>query len=302
MSTPNMVRRYLHETDSITAPSLYYQPARSASERLSRLMNSNVFEFPKDETVLNKFIEMATDSADTNCIVMNFFAGSGTTGHAVMLQNATDGGNRQFILVQVPQPIDAKKQKEAYSFVTETLGKPEATIFEITAERLLRAGTKIEAEQAEKAKAAALQPAQLEGFAPEAGAGTALAATVDTGFRVFDLVDDPEALILKKPLQQATQADVLALQASIATPAPAGAIAAHPLQPAAGRGPAADHRTAHGDQGTPVPGRQRGLCGESPTARHPARPAARSRAAHLSDGVCALDCARQLHAGHQNSG
>ena len=216
-----MVRRYLHETDSITPPSVYYQPARSASERLSRLMNSNVFEFPKDETVLNKFIEMATDSADPNCIVMDFFAGSGTTGHAVMLQNATDGGNRKFILVQIPQPIDPKKQKEAHRFVTETLGKPNATIFEITAERLRRAGAKLEAEQAEKAKTAALQPAQLEGFSPAAGAASVLAVKVDTGFRVFDLVDDPEALILQRPLQQASQADVLALQAAIATPQPA---------------------------------------------------------------------------------
>ena len=202
-----MVRRYLHETDSITPPSVYYQPARSASERLSRLMNSNVFEFPKDETVLNKFIEMATDPTESNCIVMDFFAGSGTTGHAVMLQNATDGGNRQFILVQVPQPIDVKKQKEAHHFVTETLSKPEATIFEITAERLRRAGAKIEAEQAEKAKAAG-------GLLPTDQ------ITVDTGFRVFELVDDPDALILQKPLQQATQADVQALQTAIATPQP----------------------------------------------------------------------------------
>ncbi|MDO8252295.1 MAG: hypothetical protein Q7T78_21630, partial [Rhodoferax sp.] len=44
---------------------------------------------------------------------------------------------------------------------------------------------------------------------------------VDTGFRVFDLVDDPEALILQKPLQYASQADVLALQTAIATPQPA---------------------------------------------------------------------------------
>jgi adenine-specific DNA-methyltransferase len=199
---------------------MYYQPARSASERLSRLMNCNVFEFPKDETVLNKFIEMATDPADSNCIVMDFFAGSGTTGHAVMLQNATDGGNRQFILVQIPQLIDPKKQKEAHSFVTETLGKKEATIFEITAERLRRAGAKIDAEQAAKAQALALQPAQLDGFAPETSKSSNPTTAVDTGFRVFDLVDDPEALILQKPLQQATQADVLTLQIAIATPQP----------------------------------------------------------------------------------
>ena len=144
----------------------------------------------------------------TDSLILDFFAGSGTTGEAVMRLNAEDGGKRQFILVQIPQPIDAKKQKEAHTFVTETLGKPEATIFEITAERLRRAGAKLQAELAAKA----------------AEGGTLLdeaTPTLDTGFRVFELVDDPEALILQKPLQQATQADVLALQTAIATPQPA---------------------------------------------------------------------------------
>ncbi len=190
--TSIMIRRYLHETDAITPPSVYYQPARSASERLARLMGANVFDFPKDESVLRKFVEMATDSSTPESIVLDFFAGSGTTAHAVMQQNAEDGGNRKFILVQTPQPIDAKKQKEAHSFVTDTLGKPEATIFEITAERIRRAGAQLKAQH----------PA------------------LDTGFRVFALADDPHALILQKPLAQATQADIAALQATIATPQP----------------------------------------------------------------------------------
>ena len=50
--TSVMVRRYLHETNSLTPPSVYYQAARSASERLTRLMGAAVFDFPKDETVL----------------------------------------------------------------------------------------------------------------------------------------------------------------------------------------------------------------------------------------------------------
>ncbi|MBS0508133.1 MAG: site-specific DNA-methyltransferase [Proteobacteria bacterium] len=191
--TSIMVRRYLHETDTITPPSVYYQPARSASERLSKLMNGNVFDFPKDEAIISKFIEMATGHSDEDCIVLDFFAGSGTTAQAVMELNAEDGGQRQFILVQIPQPIDAKKQKEAHAFVTDILGKPEATIFEITAERLRRAGAKIRAAH----------------------------PGVDTGFRVFALQDDPDALILHKPLHEATQADFAALQQTIATPQPA---------------------------------------------------------------------------------
>ncbi|PUE07164.1 hypothetical protein B9Z51_14970 [Limnohabitans sp. T6-5] len=195
-----MIRRYLHETDTITPPSVHYQPARSASERLTRMMNGNVFEFPKDETVLNKFVEMATDPNDANCIVLDFFAGSGTTAHAVMLQNALDSGCRRFILVQIPQTIDPKKQKEAHSFVTDTLGRPEATIFEITAERIRRAGAKL---QADRKTDLATDPTHL-----------------DTGFRVFELTDDPDALILQKPLAEATQADLVKLQTTIATPQP----------------------------------------------------------------------------------
>ncbi|MDN3545516.1 site-specific DNA-methyltransferase [Kinneretia asaccharophila] len=191
--TSVMVRRYLHETDSLTPPSVYYQAARSASERLGKLLAENVFDFPKDETVLCKFIEMATDSADDNCIVVDFFAGSGTTAHAVWKQNISDGGKRKFVLVQIPEPIEPKKQKEAYAFVTETLAKPEATIFEITAERLRRAGAKLKADKPD----------------------------LDTGFRVFELADDPDALILQKPLSEATQDDLATLQASIATPQPA---------------------------------------------------------------------------------
>ncbi|MFW9621412.1 MAG: hypothetical protein ACMV16_04570, partial [Macromonas sp.] len=130
-------------------------------------------------------------------------------GEAVMRLNAEDGGQRQFILVQIPQPIDPKKQKEAHSFVTETLGQPQATIFEITAERLRRAGAKLQAEQAAKAQAQG-------GLLP-----TDAAPALDTGFRVFELIDDPDALILSQPLGSASQADLAAFTAQVASPQPA---------------------------------------------------------------------------------
>lgn len=134
--TSIMVRRYLHETDMMTPQSVFYQPARSASERLEELMGTNVFGFPKDETVLQKFVEMATDAKDTDCIVLDFFAGSGTTAHAVMAQNAIDGGNRRYILVQLPEPIDpdSNAQKAAAAFC-DKLKKPR-NIAELTKERL----------------------------------------------------------------------------------------------------------------------------------------------------------------------
>ena len=72
---------------------------------------------------------------------MDFFAGSGTTGDSVMQLNAEDGGIRKFILVQIPELIDPKRNKIAFDFVKEEL-KAETTIFEITKERLIRASKK----------------------------------------------------------------------------------------------------------------------------------------------------------------
>jgi adenine-specific DNA-methyltransferase len=77
-----------------------------------------------------------------NDIILDFFAGSGTTGHAVMKLNAEDGANRKYIMVQIAEPIDSKKNKTAYDFVADEL-KAEPTIFEITKERLRIAARKI---------------------------------------------------------------------------------------------------------------------------------------------------------------
>jgi adenine-specific DNA-methyltransferase len=78
-----------------------------------------------------------------NDLILDFFAGSGTTGHAVMAQNAADEGNRRYILVQLPEPLDPAKaeQKTAADFC-DKLGKPR-TIAELTKERLRRAGEKV---------------------------------------------------------------------------------------------------------------------------------------------------------------
>ncbi len=77
---------------------------------------------------------------------MDFFAGSGTAGHAVMAQNAIDGGTRRFVLVQLPEPLDPTKpeQKAAAAFCGK-LGKA-PSLSEITKERLRRAAKKIRAE------------------------------------------------------------------------------------------------------------------------------------------------------------
>lgn len=162
-----MVRTYLHETLTVTPQSVFYQAARSASERLSDLMG-NVFSFPKDEVVLQRFLEMATDQ---DSVILDFFAGSGTTAHAVMQLNKEDGGNRKYICVQLPEPCDEKSEafKAGYK-----------TIADIAKERIRRAGTKIRGEvEAEQAK----QSGEL-GLA-----GTPEVKMPDLGFKVFRLED-----------------------------------------------------------------------------------------------------------------
>lgn len=114
-----MVRRYLHETDRLTPQSVFYQPARSASERLERLMDGKFFDFPKDEQVIRQFVDMATDVNDDSCIVLDFFAGSGTTAQAVLELNKEDGGSRKFICVQMPEPTE--EGSEAYNAGYKTI-------------------------------------------------------------------------------------------------------------------------------------------------------------------------------------
>src|SRR5690606_82439 len=92
---------------------------------------------------LIKEIVLASTNFDKSSIILDFFAGSGTTAHSVMQLNKEDGGNRKFILVQLPEPIDAKKSKVAYDFVKDELGVTPPTIFEITKVRIMSAAKQI---------------------------------------------------------------------------------------------------------------------------------------------------------------
>lgn len=118
-----------------------------ATKEVNKLLGDLSFTFPKPISFIYKLIKYTTFSKSD--LILDFFAGSGTTGDAVMQLNAEDGGNRKFILVQLPEPIDPKKNKTAYDFVKNEL-KAEPTIFEITKERLLRAAKKIKEETINK--------------------------------------------------------------------------------------------------------------------------------------------------------
>ena len=125
------LKSYLKDRELQTPYSVFYQDGRAASKRLRSLMNGDFFDFPKDEFILHEMIEMLTSEND---VILDFFAGSSTTAHAVMQLNAADGGNRQFIMVQIPEPCD--ENSEAYK-------AGYTTIAEISKERIRRSGRKI---------------------------------------------------------------------------------------------------------------------------------------------------------------
>lgn len=99
-----------------------------------------VFQFPKPVELVSRFVEMGTDR---NSIVLDFFAGSGTAAHAVMKQNAADNGERRYILVQLPEPLDpANKDQKIASDFCDRLKVPRS-IAELTKERLRRSAKKV---------------------------------------------------------------------------------------------------------------------------------------------------------------
>ncbi|GAB3838104.1 hypothetical protein GCM10028821_39180 [Hymenobacter jeollabukensis] len=160
----------VRKTDTTWWDDKYY--TATATARLKALMGADVFDAPKPVELVERMLQLwARDPTD---LVLDFFAGSGTTGHAVMSQNAQDGGTRRFILVQLPEPLDPanKDQCDAAAYC-EQLGRPR-TIAELTKERLRRAA------------------AQLRAAHPDTPA--------DLGFRVYRLAEGPAAA--PKPRQR----------------------------------------------------------------------------------------------------
>ena len=104
---------------------------------------AKLFQSPKSPYLLSQLFQTITSDSD---LILDFFSGSGTTGHSVMAQNQTDGSNRRYVLTQLPEQLDPdnKDQKATADFLNK-LGKP-LTIAELTKERLRRAGKKIKEE------------------------------------------------------------------------------------------------------------------------------------------------------------
>lgn len=96
-------KRYLKDTETEAPYSVIYKDGRAASKRLASLMGDKVFDNPKDEDVIAELLSYV-DADDS--MVMDFFSGSATTAHSVMMRNSQNGGKREFILVQLPENLD----------------------------------------------------------------------------------------------------------------------------------------------------------------------------------------------------
>ena len=150
--------------------------------------------FPNGKKPIKLIMHMLKMLDDNTSIILDFFAGSSSTAHAVMQLNAEDGGNRRFIMVQLPEVCDEKSEAAKAGY---------KTIAEISKERIRRAGKKIKEELAAKQKNSSGQGSLLE----EASAPV---QKLDTGFRVLkvdssnmnDVFYNPDA-VTQKTLMEA---------------------------------------------------------------------------------------------------
>ena len=148
---------FLDETSDQVAISVFEQDRKAASTDMRNLMGEIVFENPKDRRVLARWFHLVTGGAK-DALVLDLFAGSGSTGHAVMDLNAADGGHRRYILVQLDEAVEHRDYN---------------TIASIARERLRRAG-------AQAKEAAGL-----------------LSASLDVGFRSLHVDSGNKADVLR---------------------------------------------------------------------------------------------------------
>ena len=157
------IKSYLHMREEWAPASVFYRDRRGASSSLDSLMGAKVFDDPKSTDVLARLFHAITDDDD---LILDFFAGSGSTGQAVWEQNLKDGKTRRWVLVQVPEKPDVSEESGR-----NALAAGYKTIFEVTTERLRRAA------------------ASLQQKTPDA---------TQLGFRIFRA--RPTNLIIEKPI------------------------------------------------------------------------------------------------------
>lgn len=191
-TTVPRVRMNLFEADKEVLRSVHFSYAQTATNEFVKIFDGKrVFENPKSVDDIKKLVEYITAKTDGD-IILDFFSGSATTAHAVMQLNAEDGGNRRFILVQLPELCNEKS--EAYKAGYKN-------ICEIGKERIRRAGEKLKDTLESSglfvraAKRYQDQHGSLEGLtyaeweeSPDViNAKKEMATQLDVGFRVFKL-------------------------------------------------------------------------------------------------------------------
>ena len=116
----------------------------SANKNLQEIFGQkNIFDYSKSSELIKFLVSQISTTPNSNDIILDFFAGSGTTAQAVMELNAEDKGNREFILVQIDEEIKEDKSKSAYDFCKKELKSENPVISDITIERVKRAAQKI---------------------------------------------------------------------------------------------------------------------------------------------------------------
>ena len=133
------IKRFLSELkhDGMTPTSiLFYKEvghSQEGSQEVNKLLEAGVFDGPKPVRLLMRLLTLA--NLDDNSIVLDFFSGSASMGHALMKYNAENEKHCKFVLVQLPEVTDDKARKAGYN-----------TICEIGEERIRRAGKKVKEE------------------------------------------------------------------------------------------------------------------------------------------------------------
>ena len=131
------LKKFLSEMEGGMVPSNFWKrddvgTTDQASAELEALIGRGVFPFPKPPHLVQKAISyIINGELDKDCIVLDFFAGSGTTGHAVINQNMMDGGHRKYILVQIPEITDEKSnaRRVGYKTISEiTIARNKAVV------------------------------------------------------------------------------------------------------------------------------------------------------------------------------
>ena len=162
-------RPALGDLPSKRGKTTFYKPAYSNTHGNKVIRDlfgrRKIFNYPKSVFLIQDFVELSGAKGDD--IILDFFAGSGTTGDAVMRLNAKDGGKRRFILVQWDEEVDKKEHAEAYKFCKDLNIEP--VISSICIERLNRAGDRVRTNNGE-------------------------ISFLDIGYKVFCLTDKPSVM------------------------------------------------------------------------------------------------------------